>query len=172
MALSNLKYAIHTSGGSTLEGKDIVKGDGRRSRFACAEFECSARKLIVYHANCERISLLLSLAGKHPDNIFDFARTPRAMHADRLCSKGGKEGDGRDISKWVNGSVARKASLISGVEPCAMAFRRAPRLLCLIIIFLGREKNSRGSIYSSSKLINLFWIIYNIANRFFFIVRF
>ena len=78
------------------------------------------------------------------------------MHADRLCSKGGKEGDGRDISKWVNGSVARKASLISGVEPCAMAFRRAPRLLCLIIIFLGREKNSRGSVYSSSKLINLF----------------
>lgn len=51
------------------------------------------------------------------------------MHADRLCSKGGKEGDGRDVSKWVNGSVARKASLISGVEPCAMAFRGAPRIM-------------------------------------------
>lgn len=51
------------------------------------------------------------------------------MHADRLCSKGGKEGDGRDVSKWVNGSVARKASLISGVEPCAMAFRGAPHIM-------------------------------------------
>lgn len=61
------------------------------------------------------------------------------MHADRLCSKGGKEGDGRDISKWVNGSVARKASLISGVEPCAMAFRGAPRIM-LDKFFLVQEK--------------------------------
>lgn len=61
------------------------------------------------------------------------------MHADRLCSKGGKEGDGRDVSKWVNGSVARKASLISGVEPCAMAFRGAPRIM-LDKFFLAQGK--------------------------------
>lgn len=82
MALSNLKYGMHRSGESTLEGKDVVKG-ARGSRFACVEFECSPRKLIVYHANCERIPP----AGKHSDNIFDFARAPRAIDCARRVGR-------------------------------------------------------------------------------------
>lgn len=73
------------------------------------------------------------------------------MHADRLCSKGGKEGDGRDVSKWVNGSVARKASLISGVEPCAMAFRGAPRIMLdkFFLVNLVNFSWPRKIVYSS-----------------------
>lgn len=67
-------------------------------------------------------------------------------HARSIVLEGWDEGDGRDISKWVNGSVARKASLISGVEPCAMAFRE-PSSTYYTINFSRCKKNRRVGVF-------------------------